>query len=110
MLANRFEQDVRPKDVGTQKLLGVENRAVDVRLGRKIDDRVDAGAKGGADRTRVADIAVDEAIAPVALDVAQVSGVPRIGHGVEIDDLEIGPLAQGKTDEIRPDEPQAAGN
>ena len=38
--AARLEQDVDADDAGPQERLGVEDRAVDVRLGGEVDDRV----------------------------------------------------------------------
>ena len=56
----RLEQDVDADDAGAQERLGVEDRAVDVRLGGEVDDRVGVGDER-PDDLRVGDVALDEA-------------------------------------------------
>ena len=84
---------MRAENIGAQKLLGIEDRAIDVRFRRKVDDRVDAGPNRVANGFRIANVAVRELIASVYLDVAQVGRIARIGHRIEVDDLEGGIFA-----------------
>lgn len=69
------------------KGLGIDG-AVDVRLGREIDDGVDlvfgqeAGDEGG-----IADIAVRENVARVVCEVGEVGRVAGVGERVEVDEL-----------------------
>ena len=69
-------------DVGLDELGGAEDRAVDMRLGREIDDCLTTGARRG-DRIRVADVALDE----LAVAADEVRAVPGIRQLVEDDDL-----------------------
>ena len=57
----------------------------------------------------VADIAVDEAVALVALDLSQVFQVAGISEFVEIDDAQIG-LTQSHADESGADKPGPASD
>ena len=54
------------EDVGAEELVGLHERAIDVRLGGEVDHRVHA-ARHVAHELGVADVALDEAIARVAL-------------------------------------------
>ena len=65
-------------DAGPQERLGIEDRAVDVRLGGEVDDRVGLGHQR-PDDGRVGDVAADE---------AQPGGLARVVQ----DRLQVGPL------------------
>ena len=105
LLADRVEQDLRPLDVGRDELGGaVGDRLLDVRLGGRIDDHVDA-ADELADERRVADVAVHEREARVAEHVGEVLEVARIRERVERHDLVRGRVEQ-VADEVRRDEPR----
>ena len=82
---------------------GPENRAVDVRLGGEVDDRVAALRRRG-DRVRVGDVALLELV----LDALEVRPVPGVRQLVEDDDLV--PAASEAADEVRADEAGAAGD
>ena len=79
--ARVVEQHLGAEDVGEDELGGPENRAVDVRLGREVDDRVAAG-RGCRDCVGVGDVAVMELV----LDAFQVRAVARVRQLVEHDD------------------------
>ena len=58
-VARGLEQDERPEDVRLDELARRLDRAVDVRLGGEVDDRV-AALDGLGDPLDVGDVAVDE--------------------------------------------------
>ena len=76
-LADRVEQDLRPLDVRRHELgRAVLDRLLDVRLGRRVDDHVDALDELAHER-RVADVAVHEREPRVAHHVGEVLEVAR---------------------------------
>src|SRR5262249_59437288 len=95
--------------VGPEKRIGLHQRAVDVGLGREVQDRVDASHHVAHD-LRVAYIALHERVARIARDVGQVCRVPGVGQLVEIDDAVVGMRGEDVPDEIGADEPAAAGD
>ena len=101
-LAQVLEQHLGAAELGAAELLGAEDRAVDVRLGREVDDRVAAARRPG-DVLRHGDVAVVELDA-----VGQVGAVPGVGQLVEDDDVLAG--AEQPLDEVRADEAGAAGD
>jgi hypothetical protein len=80
-----------------------------MRLGGEVEDGgglvlgEDAGEEGG-----VGDVAVNEDVAGVGLEVGQVFGIARVGEGVEIDDGVAG--GDGEMNEVRTDEASAPGD
>ena len=84
--------------------VGLGDRAVDVRLGGEVHDRVGAVDRLG-DRRRVLDPRVDEDDVQ-ALEVLATSGV---GELVEHDDL-VAVVAQAQAHEVRADEAGAAAD
>ncbi len=107
-LAGGFEQDEDAVDVGLDEGARVHERAVDVRLGGEVDDGVGVTHRlfnlGG-----VADVALNEAVAGVVLDVAQVVEVAGVGELVEVDDIVV-VMAQEPAHEVGADEAGAAGD
>ena len=84
--------------------------AVNVRFGGKID--YGAGLMLGeefGDEVEVADVALDEAVARVALHRGQVLEVAGVGQRVEVDDG-LGQLGQPVEDEVAADEAGATSN
>jgi hypothetical protein len=73
---------VRAVDVRADEVAGFENRAVDVRLGGEVDDRL-APRRGTLHRLGVGDVAH----AQLALHAVEVLPPPRVGELVEHDDL-----------------------
>ena len=97
-----LEQHLRAAELRAAEVLGAQDRAVDVCLGREVDDRLAAGGCA-RDVVRLRDVAV------VELDVAgQVRAVARVGQLVEHDDLVA--CAQQPLREMRADEARAAGD
>ncbi len=76
--ANLLEQDLRPEELRPAEIGGAEDRAVDVRLGREVDDRIAIGG-GLGHRGRVADVRDDD----VDAGSVEVGRVARIGQLVE---------------------------
>jgi hypothetical protein len=72
--------------------------AVDVRFGGKIDDG--AGlvlGKQAADEVKVADVALDEGVARIALQAGEVLEVAGVGQRVEVDDRLVDCASQSMT-------------
>ncbi len=66
MAASRFQQHVGAVDIGLDEGVGVHDGAVDVRLGREIDDSVHVMALYGRRHGfPIADVAADEMVARV---------------------------------------------
>ncbi len=61
-------------------------------------------------KRRVADVAPDERVPRVALEVRQVGRVPRVGQLVEVDDAVVSVCREDVTDEVGADEPASAGD
>ena len=93
--ADRVEQDLGALDVRRHELgRAFLDRLLDVRLGRRVDDHVDAGDELGHERD-VADVAVHEREALVAHHVREVLEVAGVGERVERDHLVPRVLAAG---------------
>ncbi len=107
--AHRFEQVEGADDVGLDEGARAFDRAVDVALGREVQHRAHfvlgqkARHQGG-----IADIAVHEHMACVALQARPVLEVAGIGQLVEVDDGLV-LMCKPVEDEVRPDEAGAAG-
>src|SRR5436305_4605528 len=97
------EEDLRAEHIGEDELRRAEDRTVDVRLGREVDDRVDAVGRAG-DRIGIRDVAVHELV----LDPFEVRAVPGVGQLVEDDHL-VAARSEAAC-EVRPDEAGAAGD
>ena len=82
MLSRVVEQHLRAEHVGEDELGRAEDRTVDVRLGREVDDRVAAVGRA-RDGVRVGDVSLVE----VVLDAFEVRAVAGVGQLVENDDL-----------------------
>ena len=85
-----------------------QDRLLDVRLGRGVDDLVDA-RHDLLDVRGVADVALDEREPLVAEQVREVGDVAGVGQRVHDHDLVIG-RAQQVAAEVRADEAGAAGH
>ena len=99
-----MEQGEGADDVGLDELAGAVDRAVDVRLGRQVHDRVgamlleDPGDLGG-----VADVDPLEVVAGVFAGLGERGEVAGIRQLVDVDDLGVR-LADQLADDRRPDE------
>jgi len=90
MLAGRLAQHRGSLHIGVDECQRLHERAVDVRLGGKVDDRVDLRGEGVHERG-VADVAVDEPIAGCAIELGQVREVAGVRELVEDRDLDLRP-------------------
>ena len=90
-LARRLEQHVQPYDVGADKSIRVEQRAVHVRLGRKVDYRIHL-FRQCPDRLAIRDVGLDETEARVVVGVGQVGAIAGVGQLVQADDAVLGVL------------------
>ena len=110
MRTHRFEQAEGADDVGLNEVFGAMNGAVHMALGGEVDDRAGPvlGQQPGHQRT-VADVALHEHMACIALQAGQVFQVARVGEFVEIDDG-FGRLGKPVEHEVAADEAGAASD
>ena len=109
MTAAGVEQHLGTLDVRRHELArAVEDRLLDVRLGRGVDDHIDA-LDDLLDVGGIADVALDEREALVPEQVGDVGRVAGIGERVHDHDLVIGG-AQQMPAEVGTDEPGTAGD
>ena len=91
------------------ELAGLEDRAIDVRLGGEVDDvvgRLDQRRRDG----RVGDVAVHEGVARVRRDAVQVLAAARVGELVERRHVPVGVRGERMAHEVAADEAGAAGD
>ena len=108
-LARGFEQDERSEHVGGDEFAGAQNRPVDVRLGREVDDDVGVANERGRD-AGVRDVAAHEGVPRIVDDVVQRLEPAGIGQLIERRDVPVGVRLECVPDEVRADEPGAAGD
>jgi HAD superfamily hydrolase (TIGR01509 family) len=77
--------------VSLNKLAGVQQRAIDMRLGCEIDNGVEASNRI-VNCFRIADVALHEGVAWSAFETSKVGRVPRVGELVEDTDAFVSPL------------------
>ena len=104
MLARGLEQHVGAERVRGDERVGLGDRAVDVRLGGEVDDRVWSGrVDRGGDRRRVLDGAAQEAEGGLVDEIVEVLLAAGVGELVEHGHLVavlVHPLArEGRADE-----------
>ena len=102
-LARCVEQHERAEDVGPDEGAGALQRAVDVRLGREVDDDLRPPHQRPGDGG-VGDVAMHEAVARVVVEVGQVLAPPRVGQRVEGGDAPVRVRVERVVDEVAPDE------
>ena len=101
----------RAENVGAQKDLRLDNRAVDMRLGRKIDHHIGAFRREQAvDRRAVADVRPVKPEMGVRQRARQRGQIARIGQAVRAHNAVRRMVRQQIIDEIRADKSRAAGN
>jgi hypothetical protein len=100
----------RAHDIRLDEGLRGIDRAVDVALRRKIDDRIYRVLRENAgNQCLVGYVALHENVPGVARDISEVRGVSGVGQLVQIDDPAVRALLlQELPDEIAPDETAAA--
>ncbi len=101
-LTGDVAQDARAERVGGDERVGIDDRAIDVRLGGEVDDRVVA-RHVLHDGVVVADVALDEATPAVVEHIADVVEVAGVGELVEHGDLVVA-VGQQPTHVVRADE------
>ena len=94
--------------VGVHELVRADDRAIDVALGREVQDRVvtDHGLLDGA---AVGDVALHEPEPRLVLEVAQAGQVAGVRQRVEHGDLVVG-RSEDVAGVIAPDESRATGD
>ena len=97
------EQHLRAEHIREDEFGRPEDRAVDVGLGREVDDRVDT-VRRPRDRLGIGDVAVVELV----VDAVEVRPVARVGELVENDHLLA--VHREPPGEVRADEPGTAGD
>src|SRR5262245_14501624 len=107
--AGGVEQDLGTNDVGADERPGVHDAAINMALGGKVDDGMDAG-HGGGDGCGIGDVAFDETIARMPSQIGKVDRVASVGESVEIDDAEVRVFFQDIANKIATDEATTAGN
>ena len=107
-VAGRVQHHVGAQAVRADELVGPGDRAVDVALGREVDDGVVA-RHGGHGRLAVADVALHEREPRVAVEVGDGRAVPGVGEEVVHGDRVVGG-AQHVAHVVRADEAGAAGD
>ena len=100
--------DVCAVAVGVHELVGADDRAVDVALGREVHDDV-VPCHRLFDGRPVGDVTLHEAITGIVLDGAQIGEVAGIGQGVVHGDRVVG-RGEDVLDVVGADEPGAAGD
>jgi hypothetical protein len=98
-LTRGLEQRVRAVHVRAQELVGAQVGAVHVRFGRHVHHRVDP-VHHLQHQAAIADVPVDEAVARMGLDVAQVLQASRVRELVEVDDGIARLVVQDVPDEV----------
>ena len=105
--AGGIEKHLRAHDVGPQERVRALDAAIDVRLGREVDEGVRSILKSGADGNSVGDVAADKAMALI-IDALEIIEIARVSQGIEIGDAPGGTFSQHQTDKRRADEASPA--
>ena len=99
-----IKQDLSADDVRAQKLCRVCDAAINVRLGRKINDGSSVFAKRCVHRLRIGNVAVNKAVTCLiqTFQIVQISGV---GQGIEVCDLAVGCSSSNSRTKAEPIKP-----
>src|SRR6266571_834078 len=107
---SHLEEHCGAHHIGFHEPVRFQNGAVYMRLGGKVDDRLNPMLPHDAvNESRIADIPMDKGVAWMPLDVVQVLQITGVAEGIEIDHLRVFP-SEEETDEVRPDESRPAGD
>src|ERR1700733_12494572 len=102
---------MRADHIGAYEVVRTQDRAIHMRLGRKVHERVDAmPLEQPADGILVADIPAHELEARVPFEAGETFDVARVGKRVQHDDLALGRAAQPIAHEVRADESRSPGD
>ena len=104
--AGIVEQALGAEDVRRDELVATHDRTIDVALGGDVDDAV-AALGSTRDVFDGGDITAHEGVARIVGEVGDVLGAPRVGQQVDVDDVQLGVLAQQPTDQVRANKPAA---
>src|SRR5205823_10647646 len=105
------EEDLRARHVGFDEDAGTEDAPVDVTFRCEVEDRLDPVAFDEiAHQLRVGDVALDEDVLRVILQVRERVEVPGVRQLVEVDHGQARTLPPQIADEVRPDESGAPGD
>ena len=108
-VARRGEHVMRAAHIRLDEVRCIVDRAVDVRFGGEVHDRIAAVHRCG-DFIAIDDAAADEGVARVVGDVANVVEISGVRQRVEVDDGNVGVLGEDVADEVAADESRAAGD
>ena len=106
--AGGIHDDVGAEAVRIDEVVWSGDRAVDVALGREVDDRV-VTVHGLFEGGRIADVALHERIPRIVVDVRKRGEVPRVGERVVDGDVVVR-LGEHVADVVGADETGAAGD
>ena len=109
MAADSIEQGEHACDVGADEGAGVDEGAVDVRLGGDVDDGVGLGDEG-VDEVRIGDVTADEPVAGIVQDAVEVGKGAGIGQQVERHDHVLRVACEDVTNVGAADESGTAGD
>ena len=85
--AGRFQQPECPHDIGRDEIGGAVDRAIDVRLRGKVDDRPrPVSIQQARDKLGIADVAAHENVAGVIGDACEIVEIAGVREFVETDD------------------------
>src|SRR5439155_23674877 len=115
MFACFLEEDEDAVDIGLDERARFHQRAIDMRLGREVDNDIDPTSVDAFVRLRhirrIGDVAVKKAVIALAFVFGEVLADTRVRELVEVDDLRIVTVFREQvTDEVRADETGPAGD
>ena len=110
-LSGRVQQALGSQDIRPQERHGVVDRAVDMALGREIDDGVVASPRQPVSEPwTVGDIAMDEMISRIGGEFGEVVGITSVCQAVQIGDRDVRVIFKQESDEVGADEAAAPGH
>ena len=104
------EQRCCPEDVGFEERHGVFDASVYVAFSRQVHHGIEGVlCKQPFDQRAVLDVAFDESVVGIRLDVAKVFQVASVSQCIEVDHLRIGTVGQQLANHVGTDETGTAG-
>jgi hypothetical protein len=105
----RIQEHPRALHIRSDEIIRLLDGTIHVRFGGEVDDHLrPVGLQGFVHHLLVTDVAADEDVAPVALEIGQVAGVPGVGQLVEVHDTDGRVGEEDVANEVRPNEAHAA--
>ena len=109
ILARRLQQRQRTQHVRARKGEGILDRAVNVALGRKVDNAVDRVlAHDLPHAVEITDVGPFEDVVRTILHILQIGQIARVCQLVEVDDTVIGILVYEEAHDMAPDKARTA--